>query len=221
MSNRKRAENQTGLSAVILCGGISRRMGADKAELMIGGKTILRRLTENLQPLGDLWLSVRSENDYSESPLPKVTDRFADCGPLAGLEAALSVCGGELLFVTPVDVPFADAALALELAQRLAAEPEADALLVEDAAGRKQYLLGVYRKRVHLAVLARLRRGAEGDRNALRVRGLLPEIRVRWVPAGELTDGAFKTRSCNTAEEYLELKAMAERRETEKVSEAP
>ena len=206
------------MSAVILCGGRSRRMGADKAELMIGGRTILRRLTENLQPLGDLWLSVCSAADHPESPLPKAADRFADCGPLAGLEAALSVCSGELLFVTPVDVPFADAALALELAQRLAGEPETDALLVEDAAGRKQYLLGVYRKRVHPKLLYRLQ---EGGKDALRVRDFLAEIKPRYVKAEELTDGAFKTRSCNTAEEYLELKAMAESRETGKVPEAP
>ena len=218
MSDGKRAENQTGLSAVILCGGRSLRMGADKADLVIGGRTILRRLTENLQPLGDLWLSVRSKKDYPESLLPKAADRFADCGPLSGLEAALSVCGGELLFVTPVDVPFADAVLALELAQRLAAEPEADALLVEDAAGRKQYLLGVYRKRVHPKLLDRLR---EGGKDALRVRDFLAEIKLRYVKAEELTDGPFKTRSCNTAEEYLELKAAAERRETGKFPEAP
>lgn len=190
------------MTAVILCGGESRRMGTDKAELMIGGKTILRRLTENLEPLGDLWLSVRSETDYPVSPLPKVADRFQGCGPMGGLDAALSVCGGDLLFVTAVDLPFVDAVLAEELAERLAKEPETDALLVEDASGRQQFLLGLYRKRVHPRLLEHLR---EGGKDALRMRGFLSEIRVRFVPARELTGGAHKTRSCNTLEEYLEL----------------
>ena len=178
-------------------------MGTDKAELLIGGKTILRRLTENLQPLEDLWLSVRNAEDFPDSPLPKAADRYPDCGPMGGLETALSVCSGDLLFVTPVDMPFVDAGLAMELAERMEKEPETDALLVEDAAGRKQYLLGIYRKRVHPLLLRHLE---DGSRDALRMRGFLAEIRVRFVRAEELTDGAFKTRSFNTVEEYRALK---------------
>ena len=195
------------LSAVILCGGKSRRMGEDKAGLMMGSRTILQWLEENLAPLGDLWLSVREAEDYPDSPLPKTADRFADCGPMGGLDAALSVCSGEAVFVTAVDLPFVDHVLAEELFEILQKEPETDALLVTDASGRQQFLLGLYRKRVHAGLLKHLE---DGSRGALRLRSFLSEIRVRFVPAEELTDGARKTRSFNTPEEYRKLLATAE-----------
>ena len=198
-------EEKNRLSAVILCGGSSRRMGTDKAGLVIGGRTLLQRLAAQLAPLGEPRLSVQSAGDHGEVPLPKIPDRYPGCGPMGGLEAALFSCPDDVLFVTPVDLPFVDALLARELAARM--DPETDALLVTDGGGRKQYLLGLYRKRVQPLLERRLR---DGSRDALRIRSFLEEIRVSYVEAGELTDGKAKTRSCNTMEEYLALKAAEE-----------
>ena len=194
------------MTAVILCGGRSRRMGEDKAELMLDGRTILQRLTENLAPLGDVRLSVREAGDYPDVPLPKVADRFQNCGPMGGLEAALSADSSELLFVTAVDMPFADHVLAEELRAMMEKEPDTDALLMTDGTGRQQFLLGIYRRRVQPVLRSHL---IDGSRDALRMRSLLLELRVRFVPAEAVTDGERKTRSFNTGEEFRAFLAKA------------
>ena len=91
------------MSAVILCGGKSRRMG-----------TLFRALSGEESPCTDVWLSIGTGESYPEIHAQKVSDRFPGCGPMGGLEAALTVCREEYLFVTPVDTPFADAQMARE-----------------------------------------------------------------------------------------------------------
>ena len=108
--------NQCKISAVILCGGKSRRMGTDKAMLTAEGTPnvvrLLRALTGEDSPCTDVWLSIGTGESYPEIRAQKVSDRFPGCGPMGGLEAALTVCREEYLFVTPVDTPFADAQMA-------------------------------------------------------------------------------------------------------------
>ena len=93
-------------SAVILAGGKSSRMGRDKAGLRLEGRTLLERqaeLVRSLQPV-ELWLSGGS-NDYPLADGQPVRDNFANCGPLAGVEAGLGATNASLLLVLAVDLP--------------------------------------------------------------------------------------------------------------------
>ena len=125
------------MSAVILCGGKSRRMGTDKAMLTAEGTPnavrLFRALSGEESPCTDVWLSIGTGESYPEIHAQKVSDRFPGCGPMGGLEAALTVCREEYLFVTPVDTPFADAQMARELmAYMTEVSQQRDAVLVID-----------------------------------------------------------------------------------------
>ena len=50
---------KSGSSAVILCGGKSTRMAQDKAGLLIGKKTFLQQIEENLKDADEILLSVK------------------------------------------------------------------------------------------------------------------------------------------------------------------
>ena len=195
------------ISAAVLCGGKSRRMGTDKAMLTAEGTPnvvrLLRALSGEDSPCTDVWLSIGTGESYPEIHAQKVSDRFPECGPMGGLEAALTVCREEYLFVTPVDTPFADAQLARELmAYMTGAFRQRDAVLVIDGGGRLQTLLGIYHKRVLPALTQRL---ADGRREKLRMRDFLQDLDVACVEAEMLTDGARKSMSCNTQEEWRRL----------------
>ena len=195
------------MSAAILCGGKSRRMGTDKAMLTAEGTPnavrLLRALSGEDSPCTDVWLSIGAGESYPAIHAQKVSDRFAGCGPMGGLEAALTVCREEYLFVTPVDTPFADARMARELMTYLTdASPQRDAVLVIDGGGRLQTLLGIYHKRILPALTQRL---VDGSKEKLRIRDFLRDLDVVYVNAEELTDGVRKSTSCNTPLEWERL----------------
>lgn len=192
------------MSAVILCGGKSKRMGTDKARLMIDGMPAAERLVGSLQAetdlITDVWLSIGSEESYPEIRAKKVSDRFENAGPMAGLEAALAVCHEDLLFVTAVDYPLADGALARELYEKM--DPAADAVLVLDEAGRVQPYLGIYRRRVRALLTDRL---ADGGKGSGRIKDLFRDLNILYVQADELENGTMKTVNCNTPQEFYTL----------------
>ena len=144
-------KNRYKMSAVILCGGKSRRMGTDKAMLAAEGipnaVRLFRALSGEDSPCMDVWLSIGTGESYPEIHAQKVSDRFPGCGPMGGLEAALTVCREEYLFVTPVDTPFADAQMARELmAYMTDASRHHDAVLVIDGAAGSRHFWGFITK---------------------------------------------------------------------------
>ena len=94
-------------SAVILAGGQSRRMGRDKAWLPLDGRPLLARQIELVRELGssEVFISGRADADYASFDCPVLTDRFADAGPLAGIERALDRATAPLVLVLAVDLP--------------------------------------------------------------------------------------------------------------------
>jgi len=86
-------------SAIILAGGLSRRMGQDKALLQLNGKTMLQRTCELAAAAGcNEVLISRNANGY-------IQDEIANRGPLAGIAAALKQANNPLCLVLPVDMP--------------------------------------------------------------------------------------------------------------------
>ncbi len=89
---------------IILAGGKSRRMGADKAELTLDGRTFLEIQVRKLQLLGaaDIIISGKA------SDLPgtrSVMDIYPGCGPLGGLYSCFVSVSQMYALVLSVDVP--------------------------------------------------------------------------------------------------------------------
>jgi len=95
------------ISAVILAGGMSSRMGRDKAWLEIGGQTLLARQIKLVQAVGvtEVFISGRAAVDYSAFGCRVLEDRLQNVGPLAGIERALNEMTAPLLLVLAVDMP--------------------------------------------------------------------------------------------------------------------
>lgn len=132
--------------AVLLAGGSSRRMGRCKALLEVDGETLLRRTIRVLDGFGELWLSANDPALAQGLPVRLVADNFPGCGPLAGLEAALSVTKREALVCVSCDLPHLTEAVPQLLLEALT--EEADAAVCVDSTGRVHPLCGIYRTRV-------------------------------------------------------------------------
>lgn len=95
------------LQGLLLAGGKSRRMGTDKAELVVQDGLTLRE--RGLQLLGsvtkDVHLSIAAD-DKTDYPHPTLADRRVDAGPLAGLDAAFHHAPDSAWLVLACDLPF-------------------------------------------------------------------------------------------------------------------
>lgn len=130
--------------AVLLAGGHSRRMGVCKARLVLDGQTMLERTLAQLRAFSEVFLSANDPALARGLAVTTVPDVFPDCGPLAGLHAALSRTTKQALFCVPCDLPYFTAALPRLLLEAM--PDDAQALLCRDSTGRIHPLCGIYRK---------------------------------------------------------------------------
>jgi len=144
-----------GIPAVLLAGGLARRMGGgDKPMRTIGGRTILERVIARLKPQCD-GLILNANGDparFAAFGLPVIADSVADFpGPLAGILAALDWMAEhrpEIKFVlsAAADCPFLPRDLVARLEAARAAQNAELAVAASD--GQTHPVIGLWS--VHL-----------------------------------------------------------------------
>ena len=130
------------ISMIILAGGASSRMGRDKSDLTIDGKTFLEMQIEKGEKLGisDILLSgYHGENKYK---YPIIPDRFPGKGPLGGLEACFCKAKNPYCLVLGVDVPLVPAEELTALI-RQSLHSDAKAVILSHS-GHEEPLMRVY-----------------------------------------------------------------------------
>lgn len=136
----------TGLAAIILAGGASRRMGRDKATLPYEGSTFVEHMVSIVKRrCAPVFVVAAPGQALPELDAEVLRDEARGYGPLLatgrGLRAAAQA-GVELAFVSAVDLPL----LTGDLIDQLVAPAVAlgaDIVLPWD--GRTHYLAGIYR----------------------------------------------------------------------------
>jgi molybdopterin-guanine dinucleotide biosynthesis protein A len=145
------------VTAFVLAGGKSTRMGADKAFLELGGRTLLARTLELARSVAP---EVRIVGGVSAKFAPfsnTVEDVYRDRGPLGGIHAALATSKTELNLMLAVDLPFVEA----RLLEYLIAQARASGAVVTvpRAAGGLQPLCAVYRREFAAVAARSLQKG--------------------------------------------------------------
>lgn len=133
------------LTVQIMLGGLSTRMGRDKALVTLGGKTLLERAISRWQGYGSmLQLSVGAAERKSLAPVgtTAVADVYPERGPLGGLHAGLRHTPTDLMLLVAVDSPWLTHAHADRLLEAIGT---ADACIYA-VEGRPQPLFGLYRR---------------------------------------------------------------------------
>ena len=182
------------ISAIVLTGGFSSRMGRDKAELPFGDVSMLRFQIDRLRRLGigDVIVSGRSGEAECARFVP---DRIPHRGPLSGIHACLLEARGEAALVIAVDAPVVPESLLRELIAR-----HESGVTLPVCEGRRQPMPGVY-DRALAGLCGELLLGEDTS-----VRRLLRETTVREVA---YTGDPRLLSGCNTPEEYAEVLRLA------------
>jgi len=188
------------LSAFILAGGKSTRMGQDKAFLKVEGMTLLERalalagaVTSRVWIVGDAAKFSSAGN--------VVEDVYPDRGPLGGIHAALCVTETEFNLMLAVDLPFLDA----RFLQYLVTEARGSlaVVTVPESGGRLQPLCAIYRRQfAELAEQALLK----GEN---KVDALFARTETRVIVQSELSELGFHEKmfhNLNTPQDLESLK---------------
>lgn len=108
----------------VLAGGKSCRMGADKARLMLEGRSFLDRVLEAGQAFPERLVSVSAAADDGELErlramgVRPVQDTRADVGPLEGIRQILLHTARPACLITATDMPFLTSAFLAQLCDR-------------------------------------------------------------------------------------------------------
>jgi molybdopterin-guanine dinucleotide biosynthesis protein A len=190
------------VSAFVLAGGKSTRMGADKAFVMFGGCTLLARAVAVARSVTS---EVRIVGDASKfAPFaPVVEDVFRECGPLGGIHAALRGSQTELNVILAVDLPFVSPALIEYLIKR-ARECAAARVTVAQADGGRQPLCAVYRRAFADAAEQALLAGH------YRIDALFEAGNAKVIGEEELEAAGFSSRMFRNLNTRAELEAVRE-----------
>jgi molybdenum cofactor guanylyltransferase len=184
------------LTAFVLAGGKSSRMGADKAMLEVAGQTLLQRTLELARAVSEDVRIVGVREKFGEFA-PVVEDKYPDRGPLGGIHAALASTGSDFNLILAVDLPF----LEKRFLQHLVTEARAAkaTVTVPRAGGGLQPLCAVYRR--EFAALAE--QALAAGRN--KIDTLYARTTLRIIEEDELARFAFSPAmfdNLNTQEEW-------------------
>jgi len=188
------------VAVFVLAGGKSSRMGTDKALLAINGTTLLgRALAVARQISGSTFIVGEASKFASFGDV--IEDAYRGCGPLAGIQAALSCSAADFNIVLAVDLPLVSEQLLRFL---LSTSQQSDAVVtVPRVKARLQPLCAVYRKAFSAVAEESLRKGK------YKIDSLFEQVSTRIIDEPELNAAGIATamfENVNTPSEWSDVK---------------
>lgn len=94
------------ITAIILAGGKSKRMGTDKTFLELDGVPLLQRMISLLQPLCETLIISSNNPRHEKYGYNVIADEIKNCGPIGGIYSSINKSNTDLNFVISVDAAF-------------------------------------------------------------------------------------------------------------------
>lgn len=184
------------MTAIILVGGKSRRMGFNKAFLKYGNTTFIEHQIKRLSKIfNEIILSTNDASLYAHLNLPIVSDVIPEKGPLSGICAGLVRATSSHAFIIACDMPFIQEKVIMYLKEQI---DNYDVVVPKTSRGLEP-LHAFYSKNCIQPMYRCLNEGR------LRIIDFFPEVKVRIVDEQEfkeLNQPAQSLINLNTPEEY-------------------
>ncbi|HNY39858.1 MAG TPA: molybdenum cofactor guanylyltransferase [Bryobacteraceae bacterium] len=179
----------------VLAGGASSRMGRDKALLDYQGMALAAWVASRVEAAAGRVSLVGGGEKYVHLGYPVLNERYADCGPLSGIEAALRLGGAEWSLVVACDMAGVQTGWLAGILDA-AGGPGIQAVCVRQSGGAIEPLCAVYHESCLGPVQALLESGVyKASALFSEINGLA--LDAKW--AGEL-------RNVNTPEDWEAVK---------------
>jgi molybdopterin-guanine dinucleotide biosynthesis protein A len=201
------------VSAFILAGGESSRMGRDKARLELGGVPLILRTAKLVESVAGTPTVIGNPEAYTGFDLRAIADDWPGAGPLGGIATALRAAAAPWSLIVATDLPYLTREWLEYLIARSLATP-ADAVLPMNARGAEP-LCAMYHQRAEPAIRKALERGTRKVTDGLlgmRVETITP---AEWNP---FDSEGLLFKNMNSPEDYEEAKARLGERTSRKDS---
>lgn len=186
------------MTGIVLSGGESRRMGADKAFLKLAGVPMIEHvLRATREVCSNVIIVTKKPHLYEHLNAMVVTDADDRQGPLTGIYSGLLGSSDDYNFVAACDMPFLNPRLISHMRDLSAGYD----ITVPAFGGFFEPLHAVYHRRLLPVIEERIRRDAQ------QIRGIFSEARVRYVTEEEIDrhdPGRRSFMNINTPREYEE-----------------
>jgi molybdopterin-guanine dinucleotide biosynthesis protein A len=113
----------------VLAGGVSSRMGRNKAFLMFEGRSLIERAAGAVQEAAGAVTIVGSPEVYGHLGMLVIPDLRSSAGPLAGIESALRHTDAEWNLIVACDMPGVHGAALRRIVEEALGHPEAGCVL--------------------------------------------------------------------------------------------
>ena len=186
------------VTGFVLAGGMSSRMGRDKAFVQWQGESLLNRALNASRAVAAEVMIVGQRSKFL-SYGPVVEDVFERRGPLAGIHAALAATATELNLILAVDLPLMEPPFLKYLLH--CAQATRAIVTLPRVAGRWQPLCAVYRKQFGHRAREALKAGEN------RIDSLFSDSDVLSIADEEIRGAGFSIdifRNLNTPEDLRE-----------------
>ena len=190
-------------AVIIVAGGKSRRMGADKRMLLFGRQKLLTIAVEKAKVISDEVILVLGEPIEIDYQVKIVFDKVKGHGPLVGLYSGLLEARGKKALLLPCDMPL----VTVELLRTLISQAEGYDITILKHRGIVEPLCSVYSKNVIPVIEEQLQEGNLSLLSLLKN----PKLRIKIVKVenkfnGDDTDLLFF--NINTPGNYSFLKNL-------------
>ncbi len=160
-------------SGAVLCGGASRRMGRDKALIVLDGHPLAVRVADAVAAAGasDVVAVGGDANALRAGGLTVVADADPGAGPLTGIVTALAATDDDIVFVAACDLVAPSPEAIGTTVRALAADADGDVAtpLVD---GRRQWMHAAWRRRTEMPLGAAFAAGERAVHAAVAAGGL-------------------------------------------------
>ena len=138
-------QKKTEISAFVLSGGKSSRIGTNKALLQVEGKPLIQRLVDLLDPIfSEVVISSNEPDLYNFTRKKIIQDIYSARGPLAGIHSALKFTNTSKNFIISCDLPLIN----IEIINYIVDFQSQKDIILPMADGRIQQLCGIYSKNI-------------------------------------------------------------------------
>ncbi|MCF6307800.1 MAG: molybdenum cofactor guanylyltransferase [Flavobacteriaceae bacterium] len=160
------------ITAIILAGGKSSRMGTDKGFVSYKNKPFVQHIIDVIRPLVNEIIIISNNSNYDIFGLIRFEDLITNTGPLAGIYTGLHHSKTEYNLVISCDVPL----ISSEVIEKLIEQISDDVDVVQlQSNGREMPLIAIYKKQCEHLIKRKLNIGER------RVREVLKQCKVKTV----------------------------------------
>lgn len=184
------------ISAGILAGGKSSRMGQNKVLLKLDNKRFIDRIIGELSNFDELLISAAHKGEYEDTGIKIVYDEHKEIGPIEGIYQVLKHARNEYVFVCAGDMPFVSAKLVEYMAEFISSDYDCFVLMDEE---RVHPICAIYSKKVLHEIEKLIEKGK------YRLMDLLNLVNTKYIKLEYTNFDKKVVKNINRKEDYVNL----------------